>query len=610
MGEEVIKAKCPLKINAVLVSLLIEVPFRMKKNLLLVLFGMLVFGRLAAQNLPFAAPGIEVNPSVAEGVPIRTVLILLYNQHGTAIANAQETDAFYQAFQIKPGTIFRQVQMDLAVSRMRQEASVYDANYVLYNSEFAGPVILIVRVQMKDPSLQQKAPEARSGMLVKGSAKGFPTLLETSRSKLTLLLNGGAGLFNEVNAFHGQGAAFTKGNSVATDPAGKGVRFWGEMYAEPGIAGITQLGKSKVYAYGALSVMFTGRNTSDIYSKGGTGFTDLERAYAGLLWTGIGKKKNLNIDLSAGRQFFQLNDGFLFAKFSGSANAGRRGSVYLNARTSFEKTVLLKAKWDKFGIDGFILEPTELFKDRQSNTRYGGAILHYNDNQHWDLGLSYIEVLGGKASYSTPFGSISKKGMFVVNPKIWVKDIGGTGAFVRSEYAFQSHHNANMRSAAYYLGLGLSKSAWKFKPSFYYRYAFMKGDDSLSNRYERFDPMLIGGLGNWVQGINSRKLVGSGNIISHRLEVKAYIKDVELSVDYFNLSADSYSNLGGLAPIATLKKKQYAQEITFTCRKFFGTHFLLLGILSYSDPGAAFEAAFEEKIYPWTSVQAAVFMFF
>lgn len=562
-----------------------------------------------SQSLPFAPPGIEVSPSVAEGVPIRSVIILLYNQQGTQVANEQETKAFYDAFQIQPGIIFRQVQMDLAMNRIQQEPIVQEANYLLYNSEFAGPVILILRVRMKDPNITKDVQESRSGMMVKGSRKGFPTLLETNRSKLTFLLNGGAGVFNEVNAFHGQGAAFTKGNPVATDPAGKGVRFWGELYLEPGIAGITQLGRSKAYAYGAFSAMFTGRNTSDIYSKGGTGFLDVERAYAGLLWAGLGKKKDRSVDLSAGRQFFQLNDGFLFAKFSGSANAGRRGSVYLNARTSFEKTVLLKTKSGKWGLDGFFLEPTELFKERQSNTQYGGASIHYNDNDRWDLGLAYIQVVGGKATYTTPFGSLPKSGMNILNPKLWVKNIGGTGFFIRSEYALQSHHSADMRSNAYYLGAGLTKPKWKWKPSFYYRYAFMQGDDSLSRRFERFDPVLTGGLGNWVQGINSRKLVGNGNILSHRVEVKAYVKEVEISVDYFHLRAHRYSNLGALAPISTLKAKPYAQELTCSVRKFFGKQFLLLGIFSYSDPGQAIESAFEEKVYPWTSMQIALFMF-
>jgi hypothetical protein len=566
--------------------------------------------RALPQTLPFAAPGIEVSPSVVEGVPIRSVLILLYNSQGTDIADERETKAFYDAFQIQPGIIFRQVQMDLAISRIRQEASVQDANYLVYNSEFAGPVILIIRVRMKDPNATKAQEAARSGLLVKGSKGVFPTLVETNHSKLTFLLNGGAGVFNEVNAFHGQGAAFTKGNPVATDPAGKGVRFWSECYLEPGVAGITKIGKSNAYAYGAFSAMFTGRNTSDIYSKGGTGFFEIERAYAGVLWAGLGRKKDINVDVSLGRQFFQLNDGFLFAKFSGSANAGKRGSVYLNARTSFEKTLLVKAKWGKWGVDGFFLEPTELFKDRQSNTQYGGASFHYNDNKHWDLGLAYIQVVGGKSAYSSPIGSISKKGLYVINPKVWVKDIAGTGAFIRAEYALQSHHSAQMLSTAYYLGAGISKTDWKYKPSFYYRYAFMQGDDSLSSQYERFDPLLTGGLGNWVQGINSRKMVGNGNIVSHRIEVKAYIKDVEISIDYFNLRANSYANLGALAPISSLKQKQYAQEATLTVRKFFGKHFLLLGICSYSDPGSAFEAAFEEKIYPWTSVQAAMFMFF
>jgi hypothetical protein len=554
--------------------------------------------------------GIPVGPGQAEGYPIRQVVILLHREGRTLLTDSLETDAFYQAFGLKPGTSFRQDQMDLAIRRIQREPDIRTSRYELFTTEFTSPLTIVIHVDFLKPG-ESKLVDGRKGMLPSASARGFPLIVETDRAKLTFILNGAIGAYHDENAFFSKGPEFTKGNPVATNPAVKGNRFWGEFNLEPGIAGITQLGHTKLFPYGAISYMITGRNASDIYTNGGALYGAIERLYAGVVIPRIGKNKEINIDLSAGRQFFQLNDGFLIARFSGSANAGERASVYLNSRTTFQMTGLAKIQKGKFLLQGFYLEPQELFKDRQTNTRYLGGVFNYNNNKNIDAGISYISIPHSSASYSTPQGKIPKKGMYIINPKLWLTDIGQTGIFLKSEYAFQSHTRADMRSNAWYMGAGVRKKDWQYSPSLYYRYAYMKGDDSASQRYERFDPILTGGLGNWVQGINFRKVVGNGNFISHRVELKANLtRSFELSFDYFFLQADSYSNLGGLAPISRLKAKNFGQEVTLGSRYFINSHFMLLTVFSWAKPGEAIKQAFDEPVYNWLSLQAALFMFF
>lgn len=580
---------------------------------ILVFIGLMVLGFpdiLSAQDNKFSPSGIKVAPQLVEGAPIQSILILLNRDGQTTIADSLETDAFYKAFYLRPGAYFRQSVADLAIKTIDEQSMIRSSAYELYNSEIGGPLVMVVQVNFLARG-ELKSYGGKMGMSQTKTLQGFPVISETSHSKLMVIFNGGVGLFNENNTFFGQGEAFTKGNPIASNPAGKGVRFWGETYLEPGLAGIWQLGKSRFYAYGAASLLVSARNTSDIYSEGATIFADAERLYAGVLAAGLGKRKNINIDASFGRQFFQLDDGFLISKFSGSANAGERGSVYLNSRTAFQKTAIVKSQVGKFNVDAFYVEPEELNKNKQSNTGYAGGRVGFNNNKKIDVGITYITVPGGTSRYSTPQGSIAKKGMYILNPKLYLTNIGGTGLFFKSEYAYQSHYSENMRSKAYYLGGGIKKEAWKFKPSLYYRYAFMQGDDSLTSRYEKFDPVLTGGLGNWVQGIDFRKLVGNGNIISHRVELKGNISSkIELSLDYFLLKSHTLSNLGALAPISKLKNKNFGQEYTLTGRYFINNNFLLLVILSHAQPGNAIQYAFTEKVFPWTSVQTALFMFF
>ena len=555
-------------------------------------------------------PGVQTFPQISEGIPVRAVIILLHKNGKQVVADSTETARFYTAFGIRPGAGFKQYFADIAVRKVKEQPEIKDAYYELYNTELSGPVIFVLQVYFLAPG-ELKTIDGKKGMTATRSFGDFPVIRETNRSKLMFLLNGGIGVFNEVNPFFGHGSEFTEGNIVATDPANEGVRFWGEAYIEPGIAGITQLGKRRIYGYGAASILASGRNTSDIYSGGATAYIAVERLYAGVMGVGLGKKKHTNFDISAGRQFFQLNDGFLISKFSGSANAGERGSVYLNSRTAFQKSTIGKLHIDKWMLQAFWLEPQELFKQYQQNVQYSGGGVTYNDNRKIDAGLYYIQTTGGTARYQVPGGFMDKKGMYIINPKFWVKDIAGTGLFFKSEYAFQSHTNADFRSNAWYAGLGISKTKWKFRPSLYYRYGFMQGDDSTTQRFERFDPILTGGLGNWVQGINFRKLTGNGNIISHRVELKSYFsRSFEMSLDYFLLQAHTLENLGSLKPLVTLDNRQLGHEFTLTTRYFLNSNFMLLGILSYAKPGNAIENAFKDKVYNWTSVQCALFMFF
>ena len=553
----------------------------------------------------------RVNPQLARGNFINDVRIVLVQDSMQTRATQQELENFYNAFFIKPGTTFNPLITDLAISRIIKEDVVKNAYYELYDAETGSgtvsrPLSIIIYVEMlaaKEESVSEK------GMLVSKEFSDFPLLYESPQSQLKFLVNGGVGLYNDENAFFGQGTAFTQGNPIADNPAGKGNRFWLESFVEPGFSAISKFGKSNIYWYAEASALVSGRNTDDIYASGSTAYIGVERLYGGFLATGLGNQKNITINANYGRNFFQLNDGFLFSRFSGSSNAGERGSLYSASRTAYQKNGNLSVQWDRFRFSGHFLEPQELFKDSQQNTNYAIGTFNYNNNKNLDTGVSYISTTGGKLQYATPDGFIAKKGMYVINPKLWLTNIAGTGLFFKSEYAYQSHTSEDMQSNAWYTGLGYSMTNLKTTPSVYYRYAFMKGDDSDTEKYERFDPILTGGLGNWVQGINFRKVLGNGNLVSHRVEMTSWISPtMSLSLDYFYLQAVQFNNVGGLPPITNLSSKTLGHETSLTLKGLLKEHFTLLGVLSYGIPGEGLDTAFAESIPNWLTVQAAVFI--
>src|SRR5690606_15342064 len=132
---------------------------------------------------------------------------------------------------------------------------------------------------------------------------------------------------------------------------------WAEGYIEPGIGGISQIGDSPVYPYGAVSYLVSGTAGHDIYNSESRTYGDFEKLYAGLIWDLPGKGAVL--DFSIGRQVYQLRDGFLLSKIPVSTSIGERGALYLGPRLSSENTVLLRAKAAGFGLDAFLIEPSE-----------------------------------------------------------------------------------------------------------------------------------------------------------------------------------------------------------------------------------------------------------
>lgn len=267
----------------------------------------------------------KINPEFANGNFIDEVRIIVVENNLETVVDETEMENFYKAFFIKPGSTFNPLLTDLALNRIKEEEFVTDAKYELFESAtgtgtLGRSVLLKIYVtlsQLKEESSVEK------GFLTKDGAKDFPVIYESGKAQFKLFLNGGLGLYNDVNPLFAQGEKFTQGNPIADAPPGKETRFWAEAFLEPGISGISKLGKSNIYAYDEISALVSARNTTDIYSSGSAAFIAFERLYGGFLATGIGKNKDITINANYGRNFFQLNDGFYSPAIPAPRTPGR-----------------------------------------------------------------------------------------------------------------------------------------------------------------------------------------------------------------------------------------------------------------------------------------------
>ena len=582
-------------------------------RVLTVLLAVMTFSGASAQS-EYTNPAQSniAYPQNSSGLPIKEVVMIIDNSSGREIADSATVERFGEYFGIYPGSTFNQSIMSAAIKGLESNPHVKSAAYTLYHSAFGAPLTVIVNITLLKPG-EHKTVGGKSGMAETRSLRDFPLIYESDAAQLSVIMNGAVGLFNDHNSFFCHGRELNEGNPIATDPAGAGTRFWGEAYLEPGLSGIIRIPRTDIYAYGAVSGLFSGRNTSDVYSSGGSTYTDFEKLYAGILFTRMGRNRDMNLNLSYGRQDFQLNDGFLISRFSGSANAGKRASVYLNSRVAYSRVGLVRFTMPRWSAEAFYIMPQEMTRHHEQSIAYAGAYAGFNDNRHWDVGLAFIDRVGGKGDYATT-GSERKlqlKGLYVINPKIWINDIAGTGLFFKTEYAYEAHHDGGMSANAFYVGAGIDLKKTVWSPRLYYRYAFMQGDKGNTDRYTRFDPVLAGGLAEWVQGITMCKLFGHGNITTHRLQAQLHPSDkVDAVIDYHHLRADTYNNLGGAAPLSTLKSKHLGDELTIQSHWYINDHFMLLGLASWAFPGKALKEAFESPVKCWSTYQLSLFMFF
>lgn len=553
--------------------------------------------------------GIEVQAQLAEGLPIARVVVHLAPSTGDQARDDQLRNQVAAAFAISRGAHFRQSSADFGLKRVRRLDSVQAAELRLYKTATGGRQVAVALL-VSPMSEAAVVPPRDRGIAGTGNLKDFPTIYENERSRFVFMLNGGAGVFSDTEPwFGGFGQLFNEGNPTAEDPLGPGTSTWIEGYIEPGLGGIFQLDDFPLYPYGAVSYLMSGSDGHDIYNSGTWGYGDFEKLYAGLIWDWPGETSLA--DFSIGRQVYQIRDGFLLSKIPLSTSIGERAALYLGPRLTAEFTALAKIKTAGFGVDAFLVEPSEL-SEIATDTQLAGVDLRHKFSVV-DAAFTYLYVPESKSTYRSPDGRrLPREGLRTFNPSLSMIDpFGLKGSWIKSEYGYQNHEDFDMSAQAGYVWAGyrVEDSAWQ--PAFSYRWSIFSGDDPDTRTFERFDPLFSGGLGNFLPGIVFSKVYKNSNLITNRatFSIKP-LESLELTIDYFHHRADHENNLGGIGPLQTLQSKDIGQEVTLTVFHYMGAHLFLQGIASVGIPGEAIDQAVGGEAENWYTLQAALYMFF
>jgi hypothetical protein len=540
-------------------------------------------------------------PISTQSVRLTGITVELQDSTGDPARDAALRRAVEAVLPLAPGSVFDRLLADGATLQARRVEGVRNAVWRLESTVNPDGAMLIVSV-----SLARDAPPA-SGLLQTGS--GYPTLYRNDRQVLTLTVNGGSGFFTDLNPWFRQPLAFTRGNPLVQEPAlgaqtGSSAS-WTEQYIEYGINGMTQLGDSPAYLYGALTGLTAVSIGRDIFRDDTRSTTRIEKAYLGLLLAD--PQGRYSGTVSFGRQNFTLNDGFLVAQYGSQYNAGPRPGIYLAPRTTHDRSVLAQLRAGPWLGTFFRLDPNE-FEPLESNTVVAGGNLRYTFTPSTYVDASVIQVPRSGTRYARPglpAGTRDGLEVLAVHGR-WADRAVLPGVWLESEVARQTNANFPMEAWGWYGTVGYLAAARRWKPSISYRYASLDGDDPNTETYERYDGLFSGGLNEWLQGITINKALTNANRNTHRVRLNVNPQPaLNLTFDVFIHRAEDLNNVGGNPALGQLKSRDLGTELQFVTRWALSRQLYFVGVVSHAMPGDAIEQAVETgKVKPWTTLQA------
>ena len=550
-----------------------------------------------------------VGTSGAEDVPDSTgnVLISAVEVEWTGtVAPVSEPELradVLRALGLAAGDRYDELLLGQGLARVRKVDGVGGVDYRLVRRVNPSGFAIILVVDAGTPQTKASTTEGK---------KGFPVLYQDDRTLIRVILNGGVGVLNDVNPWFGQPETFTKFNPLVQEPqegAQTGdVARWVENYIEYGLGAATQVGNNPFYIYGAGTMVTAMSAGQDIFRDDSRATTNVEKLYAGFLY--VPQDGGPQIQVTAGRQNFTLNDGWLVAQYGSQWNAGPRPGIYLAPRTTHDLSAVSTVNWnDKWTWTSFFLDPNE-YEEIESNTQLVGTNLRYNHTESAYGDVTYMYIPRSDSNYAVPGGgTLPREGLSTFAGHLrWANREVIDGLWLEAEAALQRHDDFDMNAWAAYGTVGYLARDVKWTPSLSYRYSYFSGDDPDTESYERFDSLYSGGLSEWLQGITINKGLSQSNRGTHRVRLNvAPSEQLNLTVDYFLHRADELNNLGGNPALSQLSSHDLGQEIQFVTRWAINRNLYFVGVASHAIPGDAIEDATSGEAEPWTSLQAQLY---
>ncbi|MFN3890633.1 MAG: alginate export family protein [Beijerinckiaceae bacterium] len=528
-------------------------------------------------------------PDQAEGARIATVRVDLRASGGSAARDEAILTRLRASLSALEGTAFNRQSIEARIVAIQQRIGSGRIDYRLATAWPVDGLLLVFELDTRE----EVSP-----------SRPLTTLYRSERAQVSLIAGGGFGLYSDIHPWFGRPALFNAGSPIAGRLPGRNPA-WTEGYVEPGLGAAAQVGDSPFYVYGAATYITSWSYGQDIYRNDPRVFNSLEKAYGGLLYVDPDENRSLNV--SAGRQNFTLNDGFLIHFVRGSTNAAERSGLYLGPRNANDFSVVADFQSGAWRLKAFYIDPNEL-EYLESRTTFAGSNLRYAFTPDFAADVTFVAIPRSSTRFANPFGlALPREGLQALAGHARYRNAARVrGLWLEGELAHQTNENFPMSAWAGYALAGYLASWAPWTPSLSYRYAYFSGDDPLTRRYEKYDPLLSTGLGVWLQGVTFGKLTANTNLETHRLQFNvAPNPALNITFDWHLLRAAQYNNIGANPALSQLASRALGQEFTLTARWALSRNIYLQTVASQAIPGRAFTAIGADK--PWTTLQASLY---
>jgi hypothetical protein len=555
-----------------------------------------------AQDAGQFGPAILPVPESAEGAPIESVRVRVRQASGDTRRDAAAEAAAQKVAAFLVGQTFTRPMIEATLAYLRGKAGIADASYRLLLNASSNSLTVVIELDAERGEAEAAPTPDVTGVLT-GDASAFPLLRRDQRSMLTAIVGGGFGSYADIEPWFGQPLLFNEFNPLAGHLPGSATA-WGEGSFEYGAGGVTQLGDHPVYAFGAATGMLTWSVMQDIFTDQTRVYNAVEKAYAGVFYAD--RSSGNRAGLSLGRQTYTLNDGFLINMVKGSSNVGERGATYLGPRLASDFSVIGGGRYGAFGAHAFYIDPNEL-EQLESDTTFLGFNARYAVSDTIAADASVITIPTSRSTYANPYGlTLPRRDTTTIAAHLRWRDLGLKGVWFEGEAAWQTNPDYAMSAWAWYTTLGYIALDRQWTPSVSYRFSYFSGDDPDTETYERYDPLMNTGLGIWLQGVSFGKITSNSNLAAHRIQANvAPTETMNVTFDYFRLSAPELNNLGSNPALSQLSSRDLGQEASITLRWSLSKNLYLQSLVSTAIPGEALRDIGADK--PWTTLQLSLY---
>jgi hypothetical protein len=315
---------------------------------------------------------------------------------------------------------------------------------------------------------------------------------------------------------------------------------------------------------------------------------DLDQLYGGWksgnLFSSLGDDA---IDISAGRQYFQIGDGFIV--WDGNLDEGHEAAYWLAPRFAFDMTGIVKFNTKPVSGSAFYLKADA---NQDHSQLAGGNVEYKNEKLGSTFGFTYFQIFESDNKLT-----VRRDGMNVADVRVWdipvpyLPNLTLRGEFV---YQWGDGKGTSIDANGWYAAATYSfTDILPWKPTLTYRYSFFSGDgnpaDSTSNAFDSLFYSSPTGWGTWFQGeIVGEYLLFNSNQITHMVNLNVSPTDsLSFGLLFFDFTLDKDNYLG--TPVSD---KHFATEVNLYMNWNITDHvyFAVVGELAW--PGVAAKEVF------------------